>query len=206
VVIRHCLFDSASCGSHGLETSQAGSRQFEYYDNRWDPALPDYNFNYWMQIRGGTGVIADNYFSPGLWGRGCLALCVFNIRRRGQPPCQTHYPAARQIGQSWKGDGGYSYHDWPEGGGGYTTDPIYIWGNTGPGAEQSNFVYLSEYNPDECGNNQQIVNYVHKDRDYVLGPKPGWHKYTYPHPLRGGGGGGTPTPTPTPRPAPKTTR
>jgi hypothetical protein len=197
IVVRHCTFDSCSTNSHGLESSPAGARHWEFYDNNWTPASSTFNYNYWMFWRGGTGVITDNYFSPGLWGRGCIGLAVFNISNHGQVPCQTHYPAARQVGQSWKGKGGYSYVDWPQGGTGYYTDPIYIWNNTGPGSQQSNFVYLSEYEPDNCGTNQKVATYVQLGRDYVLGPKPGYQKYTYPHPLRTGGG--RPGPTQHPR-------
>jgi hypothetical protein len=191
IVVRHCTFDPSSTNGHGLETSQAGARHWEFYDDRWNPCPDDgsYNYNYWQYPRGGTGVMTDNYYASGLWGRGCIGLTVYNTRRKtGQVPCQTHYPAARQIGQSWKGAGGYSYQDWPEGGTGYYTDPVYIWNNTGPGSQQSDFVYLSQYEPDECGNNQPITKYLQEGRDYVFGAKPNYHKYAYPHPLRGGGG------------------
>jgi hypothetical protein len=204
IVVRHCTFDPSSTNGHGLETSQAGARHWEFYDNRWNPCSTDgsYNYNYWMFPRGGTGVITDNYYAAGLWGRGCIGLTVNNTRRHGQVACQTHYPAARQLGQSWKGAGGYSYVDWPEGGTGYYTDPIYLWGNSGPGSQQSNFVYPSQYEPDECGNNQLIGKYIQAGRDYKMEVKPGWQKYPYPHPLRTGGGGPTPTPAPTPTATP----
>jgi hypothetical protein len=154
-----------------------------------------------MQLRGGTGVITDNHFDDIPWGKVEVQLCVFNIRRHGQIPCQTQYPAARQVGQGWKGEGGYGYPGVPQDGTGNFTDPIYIWNNTGTCQ-----VGLSEYNPDECGNNQQIVNYVKEGRDYILGARNGYQKYPYPHPLRTGGGGQpTPTPTPTPAPTPEPT-
>lgn len=208
VVVRHCTFSPSSTNGHGLETSRAGVRHWEFYDNTFGPYPDDgsYNYNYVNFPRGGTGVITDNYYNKGLWGRGCIGLSVYNTRRKtGQVPCQTHYPAARQIGQSWKGAGGYSYVDWPEGGTGYFTDPVYIWNNTGPGAQQSSFVYLSQYEPDECGNAQPITKYIQAGRDYVLAAKPGYQKFTYPHPLRSGGGGGGPTPTPTATPNPTAT-
>lgn len=68
---------------------------------------------------------------------------------------------------------------------GYSTDPVYIWGNTGTPTTSPMFVGLNQYSPDECGNGQLISNYVHAGRDYAVGKaKPGYAKYAYPHPLR----------------------
>jgi hypothetical protein len=202
VVVRHNLYDNSQIGSHGQETSTYGARQWEVYDNQFKcDSQNAHNLNTFMQLRGGTGVITENSFEDIPWGKAKIQLCVFNIRRRGQIPCQTQYPAARQVGQGWKGAGGYDYPSVPQDGTGYFTDPIYVWANTGPGAAASNFLALNEYNPDECGNNQQIANYVKVGRDYKLEARAGYQKYPYPHPLRGGGGGGGgPQPTPTPHP------
>lgn len=192
VVVRHCTFDNSQIGSHGQETSVAGSRQWELYNNKFvcDKDNP-FNLNTFVQLRGGTGVITDNDFDNIPWGKNKIQLCVFNIRRKGQIPCQTTYPAARQVGQGWIGDGGYNYPSVPANGPGYVTDPICIWGNTGEGAKESNFVGLSDYQPDECGNGKTITDFVKLDRDYKLGPKEGYEKIAFPHPLRGGGGGST---------------
>jgi len=92
---------------------------------------------------------------------------VQNIRRNAGPyPCWTGYPAPHQVGQS---------HD----GVSDVTDPVHIWGNTGGGTWG-----IGDYEPDECGNGQTVDDYIQLGRDVVLGPKPGYAKYIYPHPLR----------------------
>jgi hypothetical protein len=60
-------------------------------------------------------------------------------------------------------------------------EPVYIWNNTGTGA---NRVGLKAESDDPCGNNQQLTNYIQAGRDYKLEAKPGYQKYTHPHPLR----------------------
>jgi hypothetical protein len=196
-VIRHCLFDNSGLSSHGQDTSPVGLREFELYDNQFvftkggdcNPNPYPLNINYWFYVRGGTGVITDNVF-PAIascaWGsKPSITLTVYNIRRSSAYiPCQTSYPAARQIGQG------------PDG----RTDPLYIWNNSGDGA---NNVALKNYDPDDCGNNQQVANYIKEGRDYILGARPNYQKFTYPHPLAAGKPPKpTPTPTPTPTPAP----
>jgi hypothetical protein len=196
-VVRHCLFNNSGVSSHGKDTSPVGLRQVEFYDNEFIFSLGGgcssdangypLNINYWFYVRGGTGVICDNKFphiSSCMWGsKPSITLTVYNIRRNGgQIPCQTHYPAARQIGQG------------PDG----VTTPLYIWGNQGTGANE---IALKNYDPDECGNNQQVSDYLHEGRDYFVGTaKAGYTPCAYPHPLRGGQGGGPPQPTPSPSP------
>jgi hypothetical protein len=71
------------------------------------------------------------------------------------------------------------------------TEKFYIWGNTGYTS-----VGGTDY-PDQCGRGLTVAQFVQQGRDYELGPKPGWARYTYPHPLRadqggtGGSDGGT---------------
>jgi hypothetical protein len=193
-VVRHCTFDNSGTTSHGADTSPSGMRQIEMYDNEFiftigggcNPNPYPLNLNYWFYVRGGIGVITDNVMpsiSSCAWGdKGSISLTVYNIRRNGgQVPCQTSYPALHQIGQG------------PEG----TTDPLYIWNNTGSGAAK---VGLINYNPDECGNNLQTSDFLREGRDYVLSARPNYQKYTYPHPLAGKPPKPTPTPTPTPAP------
>ncbi len=193
VVLRHNTFKDAAVSGHGQETGTWGARAFEVYDNTfiydssgttWDGRSYPLGLNYWFMMRGGTGTIANNV-CPDIPGKSGILLTVFSINRATAIlPCQTSYPAARQIGQSWKGAGGYSYPNVPQDGTGYYTDPIYIWGNTGTGSTQPNFVGLDQYTPDDCGNGQKVADYVKLGRDYILGAKPGYTPYTYPHPLR----------------------
>src|SRR5207249_12168652 len=80
--------------------------------------------------------------------------------------------AVRQSYYSGANYGRLDYHTYSE--------PIYIWGNSGTGA---NRVGLNAESADPCGNNQLLTNYIQAGRDYKLEPKPGYVKYTYPHPL-----------------------
>jgi hypothetical protein len=195
-VLRHCTLDNSMIYCHGQDTSPDGARHWEVYDNKFiytasgsPPGFPKVtyplNMQAWFGIRGGTGVIADNDF-PTIAGKSAIQLNVYSINRRSLTiPCQTRYPAARQLGQTWIGAGGYSYANAPIDGVGYSTDPVYIWGNHGTATESPTFVGLNQYLPDECGNGQRLVDYVKAGRDYILGkPKPGYAKFPYPHPLR----------------------
>jgi hypothetical protein len=195
-VLRHCTLDNSMIYCHGQDSSPDGARHWEVYDNKFiytasgsPPGFPKVtyplNMQAWFGIRGGTGIIADNDF-PTIAGKSAIQLNVYSINRRSLTiPCQTRYPAARQIGQTWIGAGGYSYANAPIDGVGYSTDPIYIWGNRGTATESPTFVGLNQYLPDECGNGQRIVDYVKAGRDYILGkPKSGYAKFPYPHPLR----------------------
>lgn len=187
-VVRHCVFNNSAISSHGQDTSPVGNRQWEVYNNEFiftlggdcNPNPYPLNINYWFYVRGGTGVIFDNYMpriNSCAWGsKSEVSLTVYNIRRGSQfIPHQTSYPAARQVGFGSDANGRQ------------ISDPVYIWGNTG-GANYDD-PGLINYNPDECGNNQQVSDYLHKGRDYFCGqPKPGYSPYQYPHPLRAGGG------------------
>jgi hypothetical protein len=197
VVIRHCTMDNSAIYCHGQDTSADGARHWEVYDNTFiytasgsPPGFPKVTFPLnlqdWLTIRGGTGIIADNVFPNILYKNCAIQMNVYSINRSSHSiPCQTQYPAARQVGQTWIGAGGYSYPRAPTDGTGYSTDPIYIWGNTGTATLSPTFVGLNQYSPDECGNGQLIADYVRAGRDYIVGtPKPGYAKYSYPHPLR----------------------
>jgi hypothetical protein len=178
VVIRHNTFDNAAMASHGADTSLHGTRHWEIYDN--DFIFTDHgdcdgsltlNLNWFFYARGGTGVITDNILpdiSSCAWGdKTEIYMTVQNIRRNSGPyPCWTTYPAPHQIGQS---------HD----GVGPVTEPVHIWNNPGGGVHG-----IGDYEPDECGNGQTAVDYIQEGRDYVLGPKPAYTKFPYPHPLR----------------------
>lgn len=205
-VMRHNVFNNSAITSHGQETSAVGARQWECYENEFiftagssnNPGPQEYplNLNYWVFIRGGgPGVCFNNKMpdiSSSAWGnKSEVKINLYNIRRRGQVPCQTSHPAAHQIG--WGSDAS----------GTLVLSPVYFWGNTGGGNYDN--PSLEDYNPDECGNNLHTADFVKKNREFYLGtPKPGYVPYTYPHPLRGGAGS-TPTPIPTATPNPTAT-
>ncbi len=103
-------------------------------------------------------------------GTGVLTDCVVDTQNQGYGTplfLQTivegggSYPKSRQVGWGW--DDGSDH-----------IDPVYLWNNTGAGAyswgtQSSDFIQV---NREVYANN---------------GAKPGYTKYTYPHPLRSGG-------------------
>jgi hypothetical protein len=202
VVTRHCTFDNAGLGSHGGDTSTEGARHWEVYDNTFilEPTTNGVvlNVNYWFFIRGGTGVITDNVMPQIIsqdWGhKNAVHMIVENIRRGGTPgvyplgpyPCWTTYACPHSPGQGNDGSSGTMLA-------GDFTDPIRIWNNTGP--VDSSDVAVAQYEPDECGNGTLATDFTQLNRDYFFSAdstaaRPGYVKYTYPHPLRGGGGHG----------------
>jgi hypothetical protein len=189
MVVRNCTFTDSAITSHGADTGPISTRHYEIYNNRFifsnfgdcDGSLTP-PLDYFMFIRGGTGCIYSNTtdnLSSCAWGnKSEIKLTVYNITRNGgQVPCQTSYPAYQQIGQGHNGST-------------YFTDPLYIWGNSTTAG-----VGIFQYSPDECGNGQQIGNYIRLNRDYFLSARPGYTGYAYPHPLRGSSAG-PPAPAP----------
>jgi hypothetical protein len=192
-VVRKCTFDNSAITSHGQETSPWGTRHWEVYDNNFIFTLSGapypLNLNYWFLVRGGTGVIFGNTMphisAQQLGDKSGILLADFNIQRTSSyVSCSTRYPSPRQVGQTWVGGAGYSYPAAPIDGSGYGTDPVYIWGNADSNPSDPS---LEDYSPDQCGNNQQVANYIVNGRDYKLGvAKPNYAAYPYPHPLRSG--------------------
>ena len=184
-VIRYNTFDNSGFVYHGADSSPSGARHVEVYNNSFifTTSGTGYNFplnlNWWVFVRGGTGVWTDNNMpdiSSNKWGnKSEIVLTVQNIRRNiGPYPCWKTYPAPHQVGQS---DNGSTT----------VTDPMYIWNNTGSGSQTPE---LSDYNPDECASGLTSSSFIQAGRDYVVGSsKPGYGKYTYPHPLTQGSGG-----------------
>ncbi len=193
VVVRHCTFYMATIATHGPDTGVTGARQGEFYDNFFTYYEPDDYKNgssiaNWFYLRGGTYVVTDNAMPDIPYGKSEIVLMVQNLRRNAGPyacwganTSGVQYPAPHQIGQ---GSNGTST----------VLDPLYIWNNTGTGG--STPIGLQEYAPNECGSGADLVaDYIKSDRDYKLQAKPGYTKYTYPHPLRGGDGGGDTPPS-----------
>jgi hypothetical protein len=211
-VLRHSVMDNCSMGNHGADTSPIGVRHFELYDNELifdnfgSNCEPQQDVAWFFWVRGGTGVITDNVL-PSITSqcggtKNNIQLSVLNTRRNsGCYACWTSYPAPHQVGQGF-GDGAV-YNQWScptllQDGSYYVySEPLYIWNNTGTAG---NSVQFNQDPTDQCGNNQQVGDYVQADRDYIIGSKPGYTKFTYPHPLRS-----DPPPTPTPTPTPTAT-
>ena len=200
VVFRHNILDNSGMGSHGADTGPIGMRHVELYDNELifdnfgdcDGSVT-LNLTWFFWMRGGTGVITDNILpaiSSCAWGKkGNILFSVLNMRRNSGPYCcWKNYPAPHQIGQGygssavfheytpincWGKGENFSYYTFSE--------PAYIWNNRGTAGNQ---VSLNAESADPCGNNQLLTNYVQAGRDYKLEAKPGYAKFTYPHPLR----------------------
>jgi len=192
-VVRHCLFNNAGLGTHGADTSNYGVRHWEVYDSEFVfngyTNGTTFNLNWWFFVRGGTFVVTDCIIpalsSQDYGNKPSFNLTVMNLQRNGGPnPCWGHgttnganYPAPRQVGMgrvtgaagndsiTYKGD----------------SEPIYIWNITGP----TPLVGISNYGGTGCTSPDTSANYIRSGRDYFVGTrKPGYHKYTYPHPLR----------------------
>jgi len=211
VVIRHCVWDNSQFANHGADTSNIGTRHCEIYDNELifdvfpGNCATEIDLQHAIWIRGGTGIITDNVLprieSMCAGTKQNISFSVLNTRRNsGAYCCWVGYPAPHQVGQGY--GPGAVFRDWI-GCQGQSADyyiyaePIYVWNNAGTGG---NLIGLTQDGTDACGNNQQVSDYVQEGRDYVFGPKPGYQKFTYPHPLRSGAPSPTPTATPTPAP------
>ncbi|MBN1674706.1 MAG: hypothetical protein JXR37_26920 [Kiritimatiellae bacterium] len=156
VVFRHCLFDGTGGLTHGF-TSMRGGRHFEYYDNTFTVTTPERNQARYFWCRAGTGLFTDNVVSN------CATPSAFGnqtLLAVGDNTVPTGYPQSRQPG--WGYDGTRD-----------VIDPMYIWNNTGPRAGTWD-VYAD------------WTNSVRLNRELYVdsGPKPGYTKYAYPHPVR----------------------
>jgi hypothetical protein len=216
VVWRHNIMDHAGIASHGYDTSAFGARHWEIYDNRFmfaNVGNDSLNLINHMLLRGGTGVITDNYMediNSTAWGnKPEIQFGVWCLGRWGQSPGaysaddggRVEYPAPRQFGFGRVTGTGHDGQNHSTSNRVYVGDsePAYVWNNTGftpviaittdgtPGV-------VNQYGhiPDDPR------DYIKAGRDYKLEAKPGYVKFTYPHPLRAPAPGATPTPTPTP--------
>jgi hypothetical protein len=160
-VMRHCIIDGTSGGTHGYTSHPGEGRAVEFYNNTYRVTTANRNLSgryFWM--RAGTGVFTDNAVDCGNQGYGNNAQLVTIWEGTGA------YPQAHQTG-------------WGHNGTTNVIEPIYVWNNTGTCAYS--------YANDSPG-------YVRLNVELFVnnGAKPGFTKYTYPHPLRSGGGGISP--------------
>jgi len=183
MVIRNNKFNNSSFTCHGADTSWYGVRHVELYDNEFNfnasgtwtlSGITGYyplNLQAWWGNRGGTGVITGNIMpdiKSGLWGnKPEVLLQVQQIDRKAGPdPCCSLYPCFHQIGRGQDN----------------RLEPMYIWGNTGTGLPESPSIAKSGYG--ECGGGGDPNDYIQVNREYfVQTAKPGWKRFTYPHPL-----------------------
>lgn len=210
--------ESNGFNSHGKDTSGIGMRHFEVYSNSF--LFPDKtctqgntspsNMNYWIWIRGGTGVIYNNNFDSlysSCWGdknEWKFAIRGAEDFRPAGTCAATTYPVSHQIGQNNNGTADF-------------TDPVYIWGNISNvlagipnGIDPGNIFHIAmeadwQWN-NPCGFNWNTFFQMGRDAiNTSIGSitlpanggllegaggtaKPGYVAFTYPHPLVASGG------------------
>jgi hypothetical protein len=205
VVLRHNTVIGSGVVIHG-PSSGNGGRHWEVYDNAFLYPNPNRNLSRYFWARGGTGVITGNSVEaigpyPCYGTKDSFEFIVETATRLFTQGCCTGYMCWHQPGSGSTGalsTGPYvdSSQCSPENGSScgraadpyQTSDPIYIWNNTGTGqgnvgTNDSDFT---------CNTGNTTASFFHLGRDYFVdtssnpnnGAKPGWSRYTYPHPLR----------------------
>lgn len=159
-VVRYSVLDGCIGVTHGF-TSTWGGRHIEYYNNTFSVTNEARNHTgryYW--VRAATALFTDNVVNDAAEPSNYGHVDLINIGDNVSPGS---YPMARQPG-------------WGHNGTTNVIDPIYSWNNTGARA------YTWGFN-DEPGGWEAIV--LENREIYVNnGAKPGYSKYTYPHPAR----------------------
>jgi hypothetical protein len=170
VVMRHSTFDGSIWATHGF-TSLWGGRHWESYNNTYQVTTRMRNHaGAYFWSRAGTGIFTDNIVNNASFTQEYGSPSLFKIGDNTDP---TGYPQPRQPG--WGHDGTSN-----------VIDPIYIWNNTGPQA-YTYWFYNSAWTNNVQLNRELFVN---------AGAKPGYQKYTYPHPARAAIEDTTPDTTP----------
>ena len=216
IVWRYNVMDNAGVASHGYDTSAYGTRHWELYNNVFHfsnmgdcDGTKTMNIINYALLRGGTGVITDNSFediTSCAWGdKAELQFGVWCLGRWGQPSgaydagdgCAPHYPAPRQFGFGRVTGSGKDGQGNSTSNGIYVGDsePAYIWNNTGLTPVVNITTDGTSCTTNQYGHVPDDPNdYIKVGRNYFMGTaKPGYSKYTYPHPLRGGGGNTPPS-------------
>ncbi len=184
-VIRHNTYIDSSIVWHGGSPQDSsgggGTRQFEIYNNTFDRVSNAFPINKWVWVRGSTGVIANNIMERADSPDGFSYPNKSEIRLT--LACSNAYPMQYQVGQSTQ-----TIQNPP-------TKPLLIFGNTGAGATDSNFITVGS--SDTAGGTLTCstpANYIQVNRDYYLSNQWNWVPFTYPHPLQALSG---PLPPPT---------
>ena len=192
-VWRYNVMNNSGFGTHGADTSAYGARHYEIYNCEFifmGVSGKVFNLNHWFYLRGGTGVITDNVLpdlnSQDYGNKAEIRATVMNLQRNGGPNAcwganisGIQYPAPRQVGMGYvtgtAGNDAITYKG--------DSEPLYIWGNSRPPA-----VAREEYGGTDCVSPDSTMDYIVAGRDFIEDgtKKPGYVKYTYPHPLRQG--------------------
>jgi hypothetical protein len=157
IVMRYSTFDGSVWITHGF-TSLWGGRHWESYNNTYTVTYDFRNHaGSYFWCRAGTGIFTDNIATNASAPVNYGNPALLKMGDNTEPEA---YPQNRQPGIGHNGTT-------------YVSDPIYIWNNTG--AQSSSYYVIPEWESN-----------IQLDRDFFIddGAKPGYAKYTYPHPLR----------------------
>lgn len=178
LVIRYNTYTDSSIVFHAggplNDTSTYGTRQFEIYNNTFSRVSNTEPLNKWVWARGSSGVIANNVMdkadSPDGSSYGGKIEIRLGIGCSGLPS----WPIQHQIGQTVE-------PATPP------VQPLLIFGNTGAGTTDSNFIVVNENGTGGSSNYDcsSPGTYVQAGRDYMTSNTWGWTPFTYPHPLAG---------------------
>lgn len=162
-VVRSNLLDGTWLLTHGFTSGMyAGGRHVEFYDNT-------------LRVTTRSRNMSGRYF----WLRAGTAVVTGNDAARAD---DTQSYAGGSVGILSIGDNtapngtdGPMQPGWGHNGAADVRDPIYVWGNTGAMGSSVGFNNSSGNWAGVTGSNELIVN---------QGAKPGWSRFTYPHPAR----------------------
>jgi hypothetical protein len=182
-VIRHNRYVDSSIVFHGGQPTDSsaggGTRQFEVYDNVFERVSNNSPVNKWIWVRGSSGVIANNTMDRADSPDGQTYPNKPEVRLT--LACPSSYPVQYQVGQI------SATRENPP------SRPVLIFGNTGPGTADGNFLEIASSNT-AGGSCSSPNTYIQLNRDYYRSNQWGWAPYTYPHPLQNLGTGGGPAP------------
>ena len=156
-VWRYNDIDGCSGTSHGF-TSVITGRHIEYYNNTFSVTTEERNHvGRYFWLRGGTVLFTDNVVNNASNPSWYGDISLLNV---GENNPSGPYPIPMQPG-------------WGHNGTNHVSDPVYIWNNSG--SRGSTWWVISAW-----------TNHFVLNRDIFVdsGAKPGYSKYTYPHPLR----------------------
>jgi hypothetical protein len=204
VVLRHDTWLNTTGGVGHGPTSSYGTRQVEIYDNTFNLTNNNVPVNRYFWFRGGTVLITGNNITalntaPCNANSSSFQFIVESATRSTSHGCCTGYMCFHQPGSGSDGTSGHSalsrsqtpYDSYQQ------PDPVYIWNNTGTG--QSSVAKAVSLNDSDMSCNNRGDNtaaFFQLNRDYfvdissnpTIGARPGWTRYSYPHPLRQGQG------------------
>jgi hypothetical protein len=180
-VIRYCTLNDVYIECHSVQDNNRAGRSWEIYHNTFNGTNVQFCAVF---LRGGTGCVYDNVIA-GTWPADPIHLDnVRSFTSMAFPPGRCDGSSAwdeNTTGMSgWRGRdqigiGGdnslwTAQNPYPS----QSHVPAYFWNNTIGGVEVQPIV------------TNGCEAWIQADRDYYVGTAmPGYHAYTYPHPLRG---------------------